>query len=281
VQLSSGIQLSGVLDQCGKLADAVTWLQFAGRTALYSHSVPLRWRDVALESTDYRVPLGSFTATHDWTPQSGTRLEGDVTFRYDSGAQVAGHALDTIFGRDGEVTAVILAQATVRVPDRPPYYDSEPYPLVFGEVVRGYAGAAHPSYHPILHAPHGLVPRPRTRSSAERQLLMLYERALESWRAQGSDVIRTFDEIHEALNRHFPDEWLLRWNLLESLLKIGSTNVLHSSGQSLAARVQRELEALEIRYRHKEPIATGLRSLLRHYPAAKAQGEGQAYGGNS
>ncbi|HEX2881579.1 MAG TPA: aromatic amino acid hydroxylase, partial [Polyangiaceae bacterium] len=151
VQLSSGLQLSGVLAQCGTLADTVTWLQFADRTALYSHGMPVSWRGVPLESTDHRVPLGPFTsATNNWTPQSGTRLEGGVTLRYDSGAQIDGRVVDTLFGKDGEVSVLILDQATVRVPDRPPCYETAPYPVVFGEMVRAYAGAAHPSYRPIL-----------------------------------------------------------------------------------------------------------------------------------
>jgi phenylalanine-4-hydroxylase len=282
MQLSSGLQLSGVLAQCGKLADAVTWLQFAGRTVLYTHGSPLSWRGVPLEATDFRVPLGPFTsATNDWTPQSGTRLEGGVNLRYEGGAQIDGRVVDTLFGKDGEVIALILDQAIVRVPDRPPCYETAPYPLVFGELVRTYAGAAHPSYHPILPLRQSLVPRPRTRSNAERQLLSLYERALESWRAQGGDVVDSFETIHDALNRHFPDEWLLRWNLLESLFKIGSGHALTSSGQALETTLRRELEALEIRYLHREPIATGLRSLLRHYPAASRAAEARAHGGDA
>ncbi|HTM46813.1 MAG TPA: aromatic amino acid hydroxylase [Polyangiaceae bacterium] len=269
MQLSSGIQISGVLAQSGKRDEAVTWLQFAGRSALYLHSLPLSWRGAPLESMDHRVPLGPFTsATNDWEPQSGTRLEGNVTLRYDSGAQVSGRVLDTLFGADGEVLALILEQVIIRIPDRPPCYEAAPYPLVFGEIVRGYAGAAHPSYHDMVPARDALVPRPRARSDTERELLALYERALESWRAQGREVFASFDSIHRALNQHFPDEWLLRWNLLESLFKLGSQHALPSSGQQLATSLRRELEALEIRYLHKEPIATGLRSLLQHYPAA-------------
>jgi phenylalanine-4-hydroxylase len=280
IQLSSGIQLSGVLAQCGKLADAVTWLQFTDRTALYSHSVPLCWRGTPLEAADYRVTLGTFTsATNDWTPQSGTRLEGKITLRYDSGAQIDGRVVDMLFGQNGEVSALMLDQATVRVPDRPPCYETAPYPVVFGEVVRAYAGAAHPSYHSLPTSRRSLVPRPRTRSSTERQLLELYERALETWRAHGNDVIQSFDAIHDALNQHFPNEWLLRWNLLESLLKIGTQHALTGSGQALTTSLRRELEALEIRYAHKEPIATGLRSLLQHYPTVSIASESRVHRG--
>ncbi|HEX3595186.1 MAG TPA: hypothetical protein VHU80_08795, partial [Polyangiaceae bacterium] len=49
----------------------------------------------------------------------------------------------------------------------------------------------------------------------------------------------------------FPDEWLLRWNLLESLVKLGER-------PDLVARLERDLERLELHFERREPIATGL-----------------------
>jgi hypothetical protein len=53
------------------------------------------------------------------------------------------------------------------------------------------------------------------------------------------------------LSRDFPEDWLLRWNLLEATLKLNTT-------QPLVSSLVRELEALEIRFKHQEPIASGL-----------------------
>jgi len=52
----------------------------------------------------------------------------------------------------------------------------------------------------------------------------------------------------------YPSDWLLRWNLLESLLSLGV------EGREVDA-LANELRALEVSYAHREPIAMGLRSL--------------------
>jgi hypothetical protein len=53
------------------------------------------------------------------------------------------------------------------------------------------------------------------------------------------------------LVRNYPTEWLLRWNLLESLMKLGVRG-------ELAVTLERELELLERHYQGREPIASGL-----------------------
>jgi hypothetical protein len=65
-----------------------------------------------------------------------------------------------------------------------------------------------------------------------------------------------FPGVLAALDREFPREWLLRWNLLESLLKAGDVGPV---SQSLRV----ELERLEVELEHREPIASGLRYLAR------------------
>jgi phenylalanine-4-hydroxylase len=99
------------------------------------------------------------------------------------------------------------------------------------------------------------VPKPRTFGAAQRDLLELYERAVEAWRERaGTDVVPRFERLASELDARYPQEWLLRWNLLESLVKLGKA-------PWLAERLREELERLEIRYLHREPIATGLRYL--------------------
>jgi hypothetical protein len=61
--------------------------------------------------------------------------------------------------------------------------------------------------------------------------------------------------LHARLRADYPDEWLLRLNLLEVALVLGS------GASELAARLEHELEQLEQRFEGREPIATGLTSL--------------------
>ena len=69
-----------------------------------------------------------------------------------------------------------------------------------------------------------------------------------------SSAVSVFVRVHEELERAFPDEWLLRWNLLECLCKL-------AEGGSLTHTLQAELLALELKFSHREPIASGLRYL--------------------
>ena len=67
-------------------------------------------------------------------------------------------------------------------------------------------------------------------------------------------MVATFRELHGVLQERYPRDWLLRWNLLESLLKL-------DIGKPLAHQLRNELEELEVRLQHLQPIATGLRYL--------------------
>ncbi len=128
--------------------------------------------------------------------------------------------------------------------------------LVAASAVRSaHAGASDPAYWPPTRFPSTRVPKPRALSPEDAELLQLYERAIEVWReSRGPAVVPVFELVHEELERRFPDEWLLRWNLLESLVKIGESG-------AFAGRLRHELEALEHHYLGKEPILTGLRYL--------------------
>jgi hypothetical protein len=101
-----------------------------------------------------------------------------------------------------------------------------------------------------------LAPVQRQFGSSDRALRSLYEQALAAWRErEQKNAVPMLSAIHERLQRVHPDEWLLRWNLLESLLQLGETEHTHA--------LELELEALEERFTAIHPIKTGLRSLGR------------------
>jgi hypothetical protein len=127
--------------------------------------------------------------------------------------------------------------------------------FVVDELVTAHAGARDPAFHVATAATGCSVPKPRQLIERERALLSLYEGAIEAFRNQaGSSALTVFQTIHSQLITHFPDEWLLRWNLLECLCKWGDNGLL-------AAELERELMALELKFAQREPIASGLRYL--------------------
>jgi hypothetical protein len=136
---------------------------------------------------------------------------------------------------------------------------SEPLVVVLADSVVTAHAALPDGYHAATEQPLTKVPKLRALSARHARRVALYEEALAALRhATPTQVVDTFDRIHVALEADFPEDWLLRWNLLESLAKLGR-------GQGLATQLRGELEALELRYANREPIATGLRYLRTLY----------------
>jgi phenylalanine-4-hydroxylase len=130
------------------------------------------------------------------------------------------------------------------------------YELVFARAVETATPLVPDGYYPATEASPQLVPRPREHTPTERALDELHQRASAALHGRlGGGAAATLEQMHHQLVRAFPEEWLLRFNLLEALIRLGER------GGALAARLEAELEELELRFSQREPIATGLRSL--------------------
>jgi hypothetical protein len=87
-------------------------------------------------------------------------------------------------------------------------------------------------------------------------LLELYEAAWQAHHEGRAAVTSVYPLVHDRLGEAFPREWLLRWNLVETLQKL-------DAAPDLAATLRGELQALEVIWNYEQPIATGLRYLAR------------------
>jgi hypothetical protein len=128
--------------------------------------------------------------------------------------------------------------------------------LAAGDPISAQAGAVDPAYHGETAFPGVRVPKPRSLPTRDQSLLALYEQAAEAHAHGRAVMTRQFPRVHAELVRSFPDEWLLRWNLLESLLKVGERG-------TLSAELRAELERLEVAFDYRQPIASGLRYLAK------------------
>jgi len=94
-------------------------------------------------------------------------------------------------------------------------------------------------------------------------MVTLYERARLIFHTFSGDELKlAVTDIVARLDVAFPDDWLLRFNLLESLIKAGECDALQRA-------LRAELERLELHFNRREPIATGLAyldSLTPHSP---------------
>jgi hypothetical protein len=189
------------------------------------------------------------------------RTDGRHRFRFRSGASVEGRLDRTLRIPDGRLLHLELSNARLSVPGRAPVELPRYYLLAGGEPVTAQAGAVDFRYHPETPCTGIVAPKPRALSERQQKLVALHERAARAHRMGRSGMLAVFEAVHQDLGRDYPDEWLLRWNLLESLLDCGG-------GGRLADTLRRELEELapssDTRRRGSmlppETIATGLRA---------------------
>lgn len=125
--------------------------------------------------------------------------------------------------------------------------------FVFGGALLGArAGAADASYYDRTEQSGDRVPHPRGYPADEARMIELYARALAAHASSATgDMLTSFREIHQVLAEQYPHDWLLRWNLLESLVK-------RSMQGELSDQLRSELTRLERDFNGEQPIASGL-----------------------
>ncbi|HKO52703.1 MAG TPA: aromatic amino acid hydroxylase [Polyangiaceae bacterium] len=188
-----------------------------------------------------------------------------VRLRFASGALLEGELASTSRDQGGRLLSARLLDYRLES-ERAGLCESGAEYLLFvvHELLTAHAGTQDPEFQPANEPLGGSVPKPRTLAARERALLSLYERAIEAFKNHaGSAALPVFRSIHRELAEGFPNEWLLRWNLLECLCKWGERSEVGNTGESgsFERELSQELLALELKFAHREPIASGLRYL--------------------
>jgi hypothetical protein len=248
----------GVLAE--KSPGLLSWLRFAGPVAFAWDGL------ISPEERGTERPMEQYVLTGPLDDgRTLDRVDGAVLDRYRvpgsdrhrftffSGAVCEGRLERSVRDRHERLSHLELCDVRLELAERA--VELARYRLfAAGEPLTAHAGAVDPSYHGETAFPGVRVPKPRVLPEVERELLSLYERAAKAHAEGAPAMARDFPRVHDALVRSFPDEWLLRWNLLESLLKVKNTG-------PLGATLKTELERLEEAFDYRQPIASGLRYL--------------------
>jgi phenylalanine-4-hydroxylase len=164
----------------------------------------------------------------------------------------------TLAGVRGGLALVSLAECRVSRGDtilfRPEWGR---YDLAVGETVTaGWAGPADPCYWPETAFSDRCIPIRKQRRPREALLIALYREALALWaEPEAPGVVPGFRRIAGELEKRFPEEWLLRWNLLECLCKLGRGD------EPFVRELREQLLEIEARNPREVPISMGLRFL--------------------
>jgi hypothetical protein len=253
-----------VLSKVGPSLDAPAWLELSGPTAFARDGV-IGTPDDLVRGDGALIVVGALAdgrdpGTLDDRALDSARTDGEAArplrLRFASGATIEGQPQRRARGADGRLLALELGNARLSLPGRPPELRQRFVFLAASHVAGAHAGAIDPRFHPDTAFSATLVPQPRTFSPADEQMLRLFQQAERAHNRGAMAMLEEFPRVHTALTRDAPSEWLLRWNLLESLLRVGA-------GAELAATLRGELERLEVDLGHHQPIASGLRYLDR------------------
>jgi phenylalanine-4-hydroxylase len=239
IQFDSGVQVTGRLVEIVDGSDGPAWVRFDGPVALALADQILPGQGVEDHAEGFSTAVGPLS--------DGTSL-GEMTEEWLLGLADEG----------GRLRVITFTDASARIGDQilydPPWGS---FDLVAGAgVVSCFAGSADPSYYPPTEFSGVKVPRAKDAATAEEEgkVLHLYREALKLWSGPESPtLVEGFSRIDAELADH-PDEWLLRWNLLESLRKV-------DRGEDLQAKLRDELLEIEKSDYESLPITTGLRYL--------------------
>lgn len=291
LELDGGAELCGIVSNVQLGAeDEIAWIELDGPcTVGDSRAVHPAWP----RTERYVLPLGAATDGLSLSEFSVTELRrrapnGRFVLDLSTGLRASGKVVD-IFEKSGRALGVLLADFELVAGDSRRVAARELYPLLLTHHVHTAAADTPRGYRAQTEFADRKVPKPRTYSDAQRELIALHEQARGLLRGElGVNATARIDSLHAVLEARYPDEWLLRWNLLAALVQRASEARITARSQSMLAasgvrarlgrsllpvpapvparaplieKLEAELEAMEIRFAHREPIATGLEYL--------------------
>lgn len=250
------VSLSGGVTLCGTLSSRVV---SGGRSQLLVVSAGRAELDEQrLVAEQSYVVLGDARAALSLEP-------GSIDLALSHGVRLRGTLEKLVARRDRGVALLRLSSGSLRAGSvLEVELDADQLVVLADSALGAHAGAPS-DFFPRTVLPETRVPKLQSTPPRERALLGLYQRALAALRSSlGAEVVPVFERLHLELTRDFADDWLLRWNLLESLLKLGDEKLdgeKRGDARRLASELRRELERLEDRFEGRQPIASGLRYL--------------------
>ncbi|MEO5767599.1 MAG: aromatic amino acid hydroxylase [Polyangia bacterium] len=277
IRFSSGAWAIGTVRAAGPSMDRPAWLEFHGPVAFARGGKihPAQKHLGAVMGQSLLLPTGRLAEGRDLGSLTDAELDarggegagegnhrsgrvGDHhRFNFASGALVEGRLDRRVRDEAGRLMHVELSNVVLSVPGRPPVALPHYALLAAGELESARAGAIDPSFYPETDFGHQRVPRPRLLELSEQRLLFLYRQAQTAGAGAAAGAVWKSSDlraVHDVLAGAYPQEWLLRWNILESLYKTGAPS-------EVTRPLYQELEHLEEVFQNREPIASGLRYL--------------------
>ncbi|WP_461532318.1 aromatic amino acid hydroxylase [Sinomicrobium sp.] len=223
VELSTGLQISGVFTEVLEDEGKPVYIQTRGKTALSYREKELVGHGTASHADGYGSPVGKLKginlAIEDMSPRDLKAYdiyEGErVTLLFEGGIEVSGNIITGTRNLQGKIILVSFENCAVRQGERLLFRPEwGVYDMAVGkEVVSAFAGPADTSsFDLISHVPSEKT-QPKEKSKAVKNLENLYKKVREI-REGKSEADKLYD-IFEQLKKSHSEDWLLPVELCE------------------------------------------------------------------
>ena len=245
IELSTGIQISGVFTNIIENQGKPVYIQTTGKTAL-----SYRGRELVGHGTEYHAegfgsPIGKLKginlAIEDMSPRdlrAYDLYEGEkITLEFEGNIIVSGEIITGSRNLRGEIITISFRNCTVTHEDHVLFQPEWGiYDMAIGKkVVSAFSGPADVnSFDMITHVPSSHTIKAK-KSQAREELEQLYQdvRALR----EGQPTDRNLAQIFEIVKNNHPNDWLLSVEIAELLQK--------NNQQELIPQVVNHLEQLK------------------------------------
>ena len=254
VVLNTGLAVSGVLQQCTWSDDLpetpyLNWLKYSGPVQLSYGGEQLAGHGAAYHTHGFSSPLGYLQdlakplseLSESEFKERGWDNERLVRLVFASGIEVSG-ILRGVLRRDGKCLLMTFAECTVRKGAQVFFApDWGLFDMACGEqVISVYGGAAERGAYLRETGNFSKTSRAQKVNSlpSHRRLERLYQKVRdEREKLPGEVSAECLSEVAQALERNFPQEWLLRLELVELAKSVGENTEMATRMMADLARI--------------------------------------------
>jgi len=234
IELSTGIQVSGVFTNVIEHEGKPAYIQTTGKTALSYREKELVGHGTSYHAEGFGSPVGKLKginlAIEDMSPRdlmAYAIYEGErVTLEFEGGITVSGKIITGTRNIQGKVIIISFTDCTVTHNDKVLFQPEWGiYDMAVGKkVVSAYSGPADVnSFDLVTHVPSSKTIK-ATKTAEREELEGLYQnvRDIRNGKATNSTLFETFAK----LKQNHPNDWLLSVELAELLQKQGDRELL-------------------------------------------------------
>ncbi|MFK5879098.1 MAG: aromatic amino acid hydroxylase [Flavobacteriaceae bacterium] len=263
IELSTGIQISGVFTNVLEDDGKPIYIQTTGKTALASRDKELIGHGVEYHSEGFGSPIGKLEginlAIEDMSPTDldvyGICEGKKTSLLFEGGIKVEGEIITGIRDLQGKIILISFENCTVTYKDQVLFQPEwGVYDMAVGkEIISAFAGpASTESFKDVFKISENKTHK-ISYSEDELNLHQLYKK-VRSLRENEQLEIQELTVIYEEINQKYINEWLLLLEMYE---------LLFESDSSLKETIHQDLIALKEQKKYSKLITDGLRLIKK------------------